>query len=206
MAELTTLIEHEQQKYLMYRLYDCNDMIKVLRPFCQDTAGAAPISSLMANAISAKDARFKRHNLEQELIKMQKELLELELKYGPLAVELPNDDDLVPSPTEKALKAETAPSAEPEAQAESPECQEELSPVAAPADISQEKSTVIEAEVSVEKEALDSLPVATEIENLSAAELAAKVSELEDELSSLETQIEQACEREDFELADSLQQ
>ena len=96
--ELTKQVEREQQKYLIYRIYDCNDMIKVLRPFCQDatSSGSTQISSLTINAISAKDAKNKRHNLEQDLIKMQKELLELELKYGPLEIDLPKDDDSAP--------------------------------------------------------------------------------------------------------------
>ena len=69
---LTKSIEQEQQKYLIYRIYDCNDMIKVLRPFCHDggSASTSQLSSLMVNAISAKDAKVKRHHLEQELIKM----------------------------------------------------------------------------------------------------------------------------------------
>ncbi len=47
----------------------------------------------MANACTQKDASEKRHHLEQEQIKMQKELLELELKYGACQVNLPKDDD-----------------------------------------------------------------------------------------------------------------
>ena len=49
----------------------------------------------MQNAVSQKDAKSKRHHLETELIKMQKELLELELKYGTCEVDLPKDDDQV---------------------------------------------------------------------------------------------------------------
>lgn len=55
----------------------------------------------MTNALSVKDAKEKRHHLEQEQIKMQKELLELELKYGPLEVNLPKDDDSLPQPVQK---------------------------------------------------------------------------------------------------------
>jgi len=40
-ATLTKSIEQEQQKYLIYRIYDCDDMIKVLRPFCQDGGTAS---------------------------------------------------------------------------------------------------------------------------------------------------------------------
>ena len=54
------------------------------------------MSSLMSNALSVKDGKEKRHKLEQEQISMQKELLELELKYGPYEVDLPTEDD-VPS-------------------------------------------------------------------------------------------------------------
>lgn len=62
-------------------------MLKVLRPF--NTENDKPLSLLMKNALTMKEARDKQHNLEQELIKIQKELLELELKYGPYEVELP---------------------------------------------------------------------------------------------------------------------
>ena len=100
MADLTKQIEREQQKYLVYRIYDCDDMIKVLRPFCRDGGGVdnETLSSLMANALTMKEAREKRHHLEREQIKMQKELLELELKYGPYEVDLPKDDDVPVSP------------------------------------------------------------------------------------------------------------
>lgn len=74
-------------------------MIKVLRPFCKDgPAEGNEISSLMVNALTQKDAKNKRHKLEEELIKMQKELLELELKYGSLEVNLPKGDDTASSP------------------------------------------------------------------------------------------------------------
>lgn len=90
-AELTVEIERQQQKFLIYRIYDCNDMLKVLRPFnCENEK---PLSLLMKNALSKKEAKDKQHHLEQELIKMQKELLELELKYGPFEVELPKEED-----------------------------------------------------------------------------------------------------------------
>ena len=74
-------------------------MIKILKPFCIDAGssfGENQMSSLMINALSVKEGKEKRHKLEQEQISMQKELLELELKYGPYEVDLPNEDD-VPS-------------------------------------------------------------------------------------------------------------
>ena len=52
----------------------------------------------MVNALTQKDAKNKRHKLEEDLIKMQKELLELELKFGPYEVDLPKDDDSSPAP------------------------------------------------------------------------------------------------------------
>ena len=78
---------------MTFRIYDCTDMIKVLRPFCQENKEETPLSSLMKHALTMRDAKDKRHHLEQEMIKMQKELLELELKYGPYEIDLPKDDD-----------------------------------------------------------------------------------------------------------------
>lgn len=46
----------------------------------------------MTDILSTKEAKDKRHALEIELIKMQKELLDLELKYGPSKVDLPKDE------------------------------------------------------------------------------------------------------------------
>ena len=40
---------------------------------------------------------------------MQKELLELELKYGPLEVSLPKDDDPISSPATASKKKESQP-------------------------------------------------------------------------------------------------
>ena len=95
---------------MTYRIYDCSDMIKVLRPFCQDHLdNAVPLSSLMKDALSIRDAKDKRHHLEQEQIKMQKELLELELKYGPYKIDLPKDED--EPMTEKFVKREEEPEA-----------------------------------------------------------------------------------------------
>ena len=50
------------------------------------------VSALMAGNLSPKDAKAKKHALELELIKMQQEVLELELKYGPLNIDLPDDE------------------------------------------------------------------------------------------------------------------
>ena len=66
-------------------------MVKVLKPFCKDGSSNQPISSLMENALTQQEAKEKRHLLEQEQIKMQKELLELDLKYGACEVALPED-------------------------------------------------------------------------------------------------------------------
>ena len=68
LEEITTQVEKEHQKYLMYRIYDINDMIRVLRPFSLDSE--VNVSSLMQNTLSAKDAKTKKHALEMELIKM----------------------------------------------------------------------------------------------------------------------------------------
>lgn len=94
----------------MYRCYDISDMIKVLKPFClaENTEKNLSVSTLMQNNLSAKDAKAKKHALELELIKMQQELLELELKYGQIKVELPEDDPL----PEKRAKDEEARSEE----------------------------------------------------------------------------------------------
>lgn len=35
LEELSVEIEKEHQKFLMYRIYDINDMISVLKPLCQ---------------------------------------------------------------------------------------------------------------------------------------------------------------------------
>ena len=83
--DLTIKVEKEHQKFLMYRCYDISDMIKVLRPFClgeYEESAKLNVSSLLSNNLNAKDAKTKKHALELELIKMQQELLELELKYG----------------------------------------------------------------------------------------------------------------------------
>ena len=68
-------------------------MIKVLRPFCMESTDPnTKVSALMSGNLSPKDAKAKKHALELELIKMQQEVLELELKYGPLNIDLPDDD------------------------------------------------------------------------------------------------------------------
>ena len=78
----------------MFRCYDISDMIKVIRPFCigEEDTQKLNVSSLLSSNLSTKDAKVKRHALELELIKMQQELLDLELKYGKVVVELPEDD------------------------------------------------------------------------------------------------------------------
>ena len=53
---------------MIYRIYDCTDMIKVLKPFCREAGDDNPISSLMVNALTVRDAKEKRHHLEQEQI------------------------------------------------------------------------------------------------------------------------------------------
>ena len=84
-------------------------MIKVLRPFClgeHEESAKLNVSSLLSNNLNAKDAKTKKHALELELIKMQQELLELELKYGEVKVELPEDEPTTPQqpkPVEKQV-------------------------------------------------------------------------------------------------------
>ena len=107
-AAKSEAIEREHQKQLVYRIYDCSEMIKVLRPFTVEEG--ASLSSLMRGSLSVADAKSKKKSLEQEMVSMQKELLGLEHKYGVAEVNLPKEGEggAKPKPKETAADLVTA--------------------------------------------------------------------------------------------------
>jgi len=94
-------IEKDHQKFLMYRTSDQNDLLNVLRPFIDAEDNSASqskkqksITKLMQHSLSFEDAKKKKHALELDLGQMQEELLELELKYGPVTGLVAASDEL----------------------------------------------------------------------------------------------------------------